>query len=490
MLPGCYPVDNVEGQNLIDPEATYFTWDPVGGEEEWQVYVDTVTVGIDDLAALPESSFTTVYSPSYDIPVGAIMGGGIYNFFVRANCGSDQSTWVKTEFGAGTVIMENNTVPDTVVGCGFVVYDNGGPVAGYLENSNSTLVILTENAGSQLQVFGAKFGIGASGATLTVYDGVGTSGAVLYTYNTTDGRDTLLNTNLATSTTGALTITFVSNGTMCHTGYELYVHCVGQATCARPTELQGTMTSATSANVTWNGTAANYNFYYRLNGTTAWTRRNVNTNSVALTGLTADTVYDMYVVALCSATDSSAASNIRQLNTHAEVPQPGCDPVTGVAVSEETATTAKVSWTAPAGQNRWEVALGTNTYETTNNPYTLTGLNPNTNYTVKVRALCSNGQTSAWSREVSFTTLSGEGIEDVDNAHISLYPNPATHAVTLSGVEQGATVTVIDMNGRTVATHRASAQSLTLDLTGYAKGTYFVRVTGSTVSTVRKLVVK
>ena len=46
--------------------------------------------------------------------------------------------------------------------------------------------------GSQLQIFGGKFGFGSVQATLTVYDGEGTNGTVLYTYNTVDGRDTLL----------------------------------------------------------------------------------------------------------------------------------------------------------------------------------------------------------------------------------------------------------------------------------------------------------
>ena len=496
VLPNCYPVDNVTGHNLIDPEATYFTWSPVGTEAEWQVYVDTVTVDIDALATIPVANFDTVSSTSYTIPMNRIQGGGLYNFFVRALCADEQSTWVKKEFGAGTVIMQNNTVADTVDGCGFVVYDNGGPVAGYLANSNSTYVLRSVNAGTQLQVFGAKFGIGSSGATLTVYDGVGTSGTALYTYNTANGRDTLSSV-LATSTTGALTITFVSYGSMCHTGYELYVRCTGNATCPRPTELQSELTSATAAHVTWNGTAPNYNFYYRLGGTTSWTHQQVNTNSITLTGLMTDTVYDMYVVALCSATDSSTASVIRHLSTHTgTTPQSGCDPVTNVTVSGITATGATISWTAPAGQSRWEVAFGGTTAETTNNPYTLTGLTPSTNYTVKVRALCDNETTSEWSSEEHFTTLASgsEGIDEVADSRISLYPNPASSTVTLdlSGVEGAVKVTVIDANGRTVATRSfASAEpSHTFDLAGMAKGAYFVRVTGSNISTVRKLIIK
>jgi len=490
VLPSCYPVDNIVGHNLIDPEATNFTWHPVGDETQWQVYVDTVTVDIDALANMPASNFTTVYDTTYDIPVGAIQGGGIYNFFVRANCGSEQSSWMKCEFGAGTVIMRNNTMADTVVGCGFVVYDNGGPVAGYLAGSNSTLVIRSADAGNQLKVFGGKFGFGDDMATLTIYDGVGTGGTVLYTYNTIGGRDTLLNTNLATSTTGALTITFISSGTRCHTGYELYVRCTGTASCPRPTELQATMTSETTADVTWSGTASNYNFYYRLRGTTAWTRQNVATNSISLTGLVTDTVYDMYVVALCSATDSSSASVTRQINTHYGAPVTPCHAPTALTVSDITDNSAVLSWTAGSTETAWRLEVnGTLVNNVTTNPYTLTGLTATTAYTVKVKAVCDDTHESEWSNAIMFTTTE-VGIDNVYGSHITLFPNPASATVTLTGIEGQATVSVVDMNGRVSGEWRVESGKLTIDVSGFAQGAYFVRITGEQNTAIRKLIVK
>jgi hypothetical protein len=41
-----------------------------------------------------------------------------------------------------------------------------------------------------------------------------------------------------------------------------------------------------------------------------------------------------------------------------------------------------------------------------NNTYTLTGLNPSTNYLIQVKALCSNSEESDWSQSVLFTTAS------------------------------------------------------------------------------------
>ena len=404
-LPECYPVDSLTVHNIIDPDHTSFTWASLGTETEWQVYVDTVTVSIDSVA---DSLLTTVSTRSYEIPMGSIQGGGIYTFYVRANCGIDQSNWVSYTFGAGTVVMNNSATADTVVGCGLVVYDNGGPIAGYLPNSNSALVIRSENVGSELQLFGAKFGFGSSSATLTVYDGEGTSGNVIYTYSVIDGRDTLLDTVLATTTTGAMTITFTSNGTMCHTGYELYIHCVGAALCERPTQLNAVMTEVGEATVTWSGTSAAYDLYYKPTGATNWTIQSTTANNVVLTGLIPDTTYDMQVVGICG-TDTSTASFPIVLNTHYSVVITPCNPVSGLTVSGVTNTTATLSWTSDG--NAWEIEVvrvgNTDTVVANTNPYTLTGLLPNMQYTVRVRTACSGVHVdpySDWSATETFTT--------------------------------------------------------------------------------------
>ena len=480
-LPDCMPVDNLVGNNLDDIENTIFTWHPQGYATEWQVYVDTVTVGIDSLATLPDSLFTTVYDTTYTLPLGAVQGGGIYNFFVRSQCSaSEHSGWVKNEFGAGTVIMNNNTMADTVEGCGFVVYDNGGPIAGYLPNSNSTLVLRTENVGSQLEVFGGKFGFGMDPATLTIYDGEGTTGDVLYTYNTVNGRDTLLNTILAVSTTGSLTITFTANGSMCHTGYELYIRCTDGAVCPRPTQLQAVMTSATTATATWDGTANNYNFYYRLAGSNAWTRQTVNTDSINLTNLVTDTVYDMYVVALCTATDSSTASATRQLYTHFETP---------IVYFNVTVGTADATMGSATADHTGEVEEGTvvTATATANNGY-------------RFVAWMSNGSQVSTDNPYTFTVTADitldaafeqiEGIEDVEGNHIAIFPNPASTMVTIAGIDGQATVTVVDMNGRTVISAQAFGSSVTLSLTDLAQGAYFVRIVGEHQNVIRKLVIR
>jgi hypothetical protein len=104
--------------------------------------------------------------------------------------------------------------------------------------------------------------------------------------------------------------------------------------------------------------------------------------------------------------------------------------------------------------------------------------------------VCGEGVTSAWSSVVDFTTADGEGIDDVNSAAISLYPNPASSTVTLMGIEGAATVTVVDMNGRETGKWTVVDGTLTIDVTEMTQGAYFVRIVGEQVNAIRKLIVR
>ena len=92
---------------------------------------------------------------------------------------------------------------------------------------------------------------------------------------------------------------------------------------------------------------------------------------------------------------------------------PTCNKPTNLTVDLETVTahTATLSWTSEDGQ-AWDIYLEQNGDElnggipVTENPYTLTGLEAESTYLVKVRTDCSsdNNGWSEWSNEVEFTT--------------------------------------------------------------------------------------
>ena len=110
----------------------------------------------------------------------------------------------------------------------------------------------------------------------------------------------------------------------------------------------------------------------------------------------------------------------------------------------------------------------------------------------------SNGQTDSiitftLTEDVTLTANFVEevGIDEVEGSRsISLYPNPATTSVTLSGLKPGAGVTIVDIHGREVAKFEIRNSKLEIDVSTLPRGTYFVRTTGAEGTAVGKLLVK
>jgi len=82
------------------------------------------------------------------------------------------------------------------------------------------------------------------------------------------------------------------------------------------------------------------------------------------------------------------------------------------------------------------------------------------------------------------------GIDAVAEDAVTLYPNPATTTVTLSGLTPGTEVQVVDMQGRTISEFRIKNSKFEADFSRYARGTYFVRIVGGENTSVRKLILK
>jgi chitodextrinase len=213
--------------------------------------------------------------------------------------------------------------------------------------------------------------------------------------------------------------------------------------------------------------------------------------SYTATGLVYNTEYIVAVRAICGAgnySDWSAPATFRTSS---------CTGVSNVQVSNETAEGATVTWSGNSAAQAYEVAYGLpgvdqnqcTRQRVTATTYTITGLDDATTYVVYVRSECETGIYSDWSEGVTFTTET-VGIDDVDSESISLYPNPASSTVTLTGVEGEATVTVVDMNGRELYKLQTTNYQLTIDVSQLSQGAYFVRITGERVNAIRKLIVR
>ena len=84
-----------------------------------------------------------------------------------------------------------------------------------------------------------------------------------------------------------------------------------------------------------------------------------------------------------------------------------CPGPTNITVSDITQHTATLAWTDNGGATAWDICLNgdeANAFTVTTNPYTLTGLSGETDYTVKIRTVCGDNGTSMWTGAKSFTT--------------------------------------------------------------------------------------
>ena len=95
---------------------------------------------------------------------------------------------------------------------------------------------------------------------------------------------------------------------------------------------------------------------------------------------------------------------------------------------------------------------------------------------------------------LKFRTLKATSDLDAADYGVNIYPNPADNVVTLAveGLSSEAEVTIVDMMGRKVG-HYLIAQgsnSITIDVSPLAEGTYAVRIVSDNATIVERLVIK
>ena len=272
--------------------------------------------------------------------------------------------------------------------------------------------------------------------------------------------------------------------------------------CFTPTDLAVVSKTAETVTLTWTPVGEQDKWSIHVYNTMEDHIDTVTAIPSTVVGLTGGMSYNVSVNAIC------ATDYVSEWCDPIEFTTTDCLPVSNVAISGITESSAKVTWTAGGSESNWEINYGYADFgqgegeivQSNTNSYTITGLESETEYDVYVRAMCSTNFNSVWSDVVTFETLSGdnppEGIDGVDgNYRLAIYPNPTSGATTikLNGVEGEVEINIVDMNGRTVTTEIINCGSdceKRLDVTGLAQGTYFVRVLGDNINSVRKLIVR
>ena len=259
-------------------------------------------------------------------------------------------------------------------------------------------------------------------------------------------------------------------------------------TCAEPTNVTTSNLTANTVTVTWTGSAAQYEV--KIIGGDQTITETVTTNSFTTESLTQETDYTVEVRALCENGLTSDWSAVTNFTT----PQPECGVPTNVQTTT-TATSVTITWTGYASEYDVKVTgseIAPVNRTVTTNSCTIDGLVPASTYQVIVRAKC-DGQYTDWTEAVTFYTADGQGIDNaVGEYSVSMYPNPAKEQVSIriEGMSGKVNVAIIDMSGRTVMCDMMENGEAMLNVSTLAKGTYFVRLNGEEISTVRKLVVQ
>ena len=173
------------------------------------------------------------------------------------------------------------------------------------------------------------------------------------------------------------------------------------APCLTPTALNATDYSAYTVTLDWteNGYATEWDI--EVTGPTTYIV-NATTKPYTVDGLAGNTTYSFKVRARCSDTYFSEWSSPLVVTT--DIP---CLVPTDLQITNVTASSATLSWTAGYLETEWDIEVtGPTTYivNATTKPYTVDGLAGNTTYSFKVRARCSDTYFSEWSSPLVVTT--------------------------------------------------------------------------------------
>jgi hypothetical protein len=150
--------------------------------------------------------------------------------------------------------------------------------------------------------------------------------------------------------------------------------------------------SGTAARINWTPGTGNSSFFleYGPTGFTPGTGTSITGTypgpqpPVNISGLSAQTSYDLYFGEICNAGADSVffATPVTFSTTKL------CAPISNFVVSNVLANSVDLSWSHPGGANSFTILYNGLTTTATSSPFTLTGLSPSTNYDISVVADC------------------------------------------------------------------------------------------------------
>lgn len=211
--------------------------------------------------------------------------------------------------------------------------------------------------------------------------------------------------------------------------------------CHQPTNLQADEVGFYSVTASWTPGDEDQekwevvcrNFYETPSATTVGTE--VTTTSYTISNLNTDYTYYIYVRGV-KGEEKSKWSRCLQVRTKNAKALP-----TDVDADNETFTTADVDWTVNGIETKWEIRYrieglygSFTTVSATEHPYTVSGLTPDTEYEVQVRAVYDDDSKSNWSEKGYIWTKSEKAMPS-DLEQTAATTTTATLGWTKNGTE-------------------------------------------------------
>jgi hypothetical protein len=304
--PSCMYPSDFSALN-VGTDSVTLTWTEQGDATSWNIQYGAP-------GFMPSDENTSLIVSTTTYTVGGLTNLTSYDFYVQADCGDHQSTWVGPVRVTTGMTIIGTLGFDTLTTCEAIICDDGGETGYYSSFCDYTLVLYPATVGSGLMITGSCNLYESSswgGTTLTFIEGEGLGGSEIASY-------TGVHSDIAVSSSGPITIHF-SAGYNTSEGFMLNVAC---SSCTPPTNVAVSNVQTNSATVSWTGSADSYAVYVSGAANGYFTTTN---NTLQLNGLTSSSIYNVAVRSLCGA-DSSMLSPVVEFTT-------ACDPLT---VTEDT----------------------------------------------------------------------------------------------------------------------------------------------------------
>lgn len=525
--PACEPVSDITSSFDSQNNNLTLSWDGNNGESQWEiVYSDQANFNPTTSTANATSVIVNTNTHTFT----TLDEGVLYKFFIRAICGAgDTSIWSRNGVSVNTVCLSPTVLPyfedfESYTGTN---YNVAGEVptcwAAYSDNvrnypphitrtgssyhypaSGSKCLTFTSDANGHntyavlpeftdpLNRLVLSFAYKYESSTIgTLFVGYVTDNTDMSTFvslkqitgTTTITRDTIIMSDYTIPSNVTHIVFKWYNG---NTSYEYTAGVddisvtTSQVTepCNTPTNLTVSAIQAQTATVSWTagGTETEWIVEHKKQSDTDYGTVRVTQPSTTLSGLEANTSYDVRVKAVCGTNDESdyiskTFTTLEDGTYYTITPSVNGNGTISpdMPVSVREGESQLFTFSAATGSRIDKVLVNDveTDYNTSNNSYEFT--NVQQDYTIKV----------------VFVT----GIEDHTlNNSVNIYPNPTHSILNVRTDSSFETVEITNMLGQVIYSTLLNDNNFQINVSGFDAGVYFIRLTGENGSAVKKFV--